>query len=43
VSKKTGVKFRGTVSWKLTLTAGRYSYGSVNHPKLRHRLVVSSH
>jgi ABC-type nitrate/sulfonate/bicarbonate transport system substrate-binding protein len=43
VSKKTGAKFRGTASWKLKLAAGRYSYGSVNNPKLRHRLVVSSH
>jgi NitT/TauT family transport system substrate-binding protein len=40
--KSTGASFRGTVTWKLTLPAGTYSYGSVKHAKLRHRLVVSA-
>ncbi len=42
VSKATGATFRGTVTWKVTLAAGRYSYGSALHPKLRHTFTVSS-
>ncbi len=42
VSKATGVKFRGKVTWKVKLAAGRYSYGSALHPKLRHSFTVSS-
>ncbi|MGZ8715769.1 MAG: hypothetical protein ACXWYO_01530 [Gaiellaceae bacterium] len=42
VAKSTGAKFRGTVTWKVTLAAGRYSYGSALHPKRRHTFTVSS-
>jgi plastocyanin len=42
VTKATGAKFRGKVTWKLKLAAGRYSYGSALHPKLRHSFTVSS-
>jgi plastocyanin len=42
VSKATGAKFRGKVIWKVTLAAGRYSYGSALHPKRRHTFTVSS-
>jgi plastocyanin len=42
VSKSTGAKFRGKVTWKVTLAAGRYSYGSALHPKRRHTFTVSS-
>jgi hypothetical protein len=36
LNKKTGVKFRGTVSWKLRFKAGKkYSVRSDAHPKLR--------
>ena len=42
VSKATGAKFRGKVTWKVTLAAGRYSYGSALHPKRRHTFTVSS-
>ena len=42
VSKATGAKFRGKVTWKVKLAAGRYSYGSALHPKLRHSFTVSS-
>jgi hypothetical protein len=41
VSKATGAKFRGTVTWKVKLAAGRYSYGSALHPKLRRAFTVS--
>jgi plastocyanin len=41
ISKATGAKFRGTVTWKLKLAAGRYSYGSALHPKLRRTITVS--
>lgn len=43
VSRTTGAKFRGTRTWKVTLAPGTYTYGSVQHAKLRHRLVVSAH
>jgi plastocyanin len=42
VSKATGAKFRGKVTWKVKLSAGRYSYGSALHPKLRHTITVSA-
>jgi hypothetical protein len=41
VAKVTTAKFRGTVTWKLKLEAGKYSYGSALHPKLRHSFTVS--
>jgi plastocyanin len=35
VNRKTGVVFRGRVSWKLTLQPGRYTYRSDKHKSLR--------
>ncbi len=34
VSKATGVPFKGTVTWKLTLKAGRYTFRSDRHAAL---------
>ena len=41
VAKTTGVKFTGTVTWKVTLAAGRYSFGSLRSSKLRRAFTVS--
>jgi hypothetical protein len=35
VSKKTGVRPRGSVTWRVTLRAGKYAYFSDAHKKLR--------
>jgi plastocyanin len=35
VAKATGRAFRGTVTWRVTLRVGRYSFGSVRNSKLR--------
>lgn len=42
VAKATGTAFRGTVTWRVTLAAGRYSFGSALHPKLRHSFTVGT-
>jgi plastocyanin len=42
ISKATGTSFRGKVTWKVRLSAGRYSFGSALHAKNRHVLVVIS-
>jgi NitT/TauT family transport system substrate-binding protein len=42
VSHSTGVKFRGKQSWRVTLKPGKYTFGSVQHAKLRRSVVVSS-
>ncbi len=42
VSRATGVKFRGSLSWKLTFQQGRYSFGSLKRPKLRRTITVSA-
>jgi plastocyanin len=39
IARATGAKFRGTVTWTVTLKAGKYSYGSA---KLRRSFTVSS-
>jgi hypothetical protein len=41
VSKATGVVFRGTITWKVVLKSGRYSFRSDRHPKLRGSFVVA--
>jgi hypothetical protein len=41
VSKATGASFHGTVTWKVTLSAGRYTFGSALHAKKRHVFIVS--
>jgi len=40
ISKKTGVRSKGTVSWKLTFRAGVYTYRSDAHLKLRRKFKV---
>jgi len=40
VSKATGVAFRGTVTWKVTLRAGTYRFRSDPHPVLNGRFTV---
>lgn len=40
LSKATGIAFKGTVTWHVSLQAGRYSFGSVRHPALRRGFVV---
>jgi hypothetical protein len=42
VSKATGVAFRGTVIWKVTLKPGRYSFGSAKRPALRRSFIISA-
>jgi hypothetical protein len=42
VSKATGASFRGTVTWRIRLSAGRYTFGSALHGKKRHVFIVSS-
>jgi hypothetical protein len=42
VNKKTGVAFRGRLTWKLTLTGGRYVYRSDKRKTLRGAFSVSS-
>jgi plastocyanin len=41
VNRKTGVAFRGRVSWNLTLRAGRYTYRSDKTKRLRGTLTVT--
>ncbi len=42
VDRKTGVGFRGRVTWDLTLLPGKYSYRSDKHKSLRGFFTVSS-
>jgi hypothetical protein len=41
VDRKTGVAFRGTVKWIVTLKAGTYRVGSDAHKTLAHAVTVS--
>jgi plastocyanin len=41
VNRKTGVAFRGRVTWKLTLQPGRYTYRSDKHKRLRGAFTVT--
>jgi plastocyanin len=41
VSKATGVRFKGTVTWTVTLRTGSYSVGSVKRAGLRRTISVS--
>ncbi len=41
VNKKTGVKFRGTVTWNLKLKAGKHTFRSDAHKKLRRAFMVT--
>jgi plastocyanin len=42
VTKATGASFKGTVTWRVSLKAGRYSFGSAARPKLRRAFTVSN-
>jgi hypothetical protein len=42
VNRATGVAFRGTVSWTVTLRAGRYVFKSDRHAKVRGSFVVAA-
>jgi hypothetical protein len=42
VARATGAAFRGTVTWTVKLKPGRYSFGSVRHPKLRRVFTVAA-
>jgi plastocyanin len=41
VNRKTGVKFKGTVKWTVTLKAGTYTFRSDAHAKLRGKTRVT--
>jgi plastocyanin len=41
VDRKTGVPFRGTVKWTVTLTTGNYRVGSDAHKSLAHTVKVA--
>jgi plastocyanin len=41
VNKKTGITFKGTVTWTVTLQSGTYTYRSDAHPKTKRTLTVS--
>lgn len=41
VNKKTGIAFKGSVKWTVTLAAGTYRFRSDAHPKLHGTLNVS--
>jgi hypothetical protein len=42
VNRKTGVAFRGRVTWNVALQVGRYTYRSDKHRRLRGSLTVTS-
>jgi hypothetical protein len=42
VTRSTSAKFKGSVTWTVTLKAGKYTFGSVRNPKLRRTFTVSS-
>ena len=40
-ARATGAKFLGSVTWTVTLRAGKYSYGSARNAKRRRSLTIS--
>jgi hypothetical protein len=40
VAKATGIAFKGNVTWRVTLKAGRYTFGSVRRAALRRAVAV---
>jgi plastocyanin len=40
VNKRTGIAFKGTVTWTVTLQSGIYTYRSDAHPKTKRTLTV---
>jgi hypothetical protein len=41
LTRATSAKFRGSVTWTVTLKAGKYSYGSARNAKLRRSFTIS--
>jgi hypothetical protein len=41
VTRSTGVTFKGSADWAVTLKAGKYSFGSLRTPTLRRSLTIS--
>jgi hypothetical protein len=41
VTRSTGVKFKGSLTWALTLNAGKYTFGSLRNPRLRRSFTIS--
>jgi hypothetical protein len=42
VTRSTAAKFKGSVTWALTLKAGKYTFGSLRNAKLRRSVSVSA-
>ena len=42
ITRSTSAKFKGSVTWAVTLKAGKYTFGSLRNPKLRRTFTVSS-
>jgi hypothetical protein len=40
VAKATGIRFKGTVTWRVSLEPGRYTFGSVRRAALRRAFTV---
>jgi plastocyanin len=42
LTRATSAKFTGSVTWTVTLKAGKYTFGSLRNPKLRRPFTISS-
>jgi hypothetical protein len=42
LTRATGVKFKGSVTWAVRLKAGKYSFGSLRNAKRRRSITISS-
>jgi plastocyanin len=42
VAKATAATFKGTVTWRVKLQAGKYTFGSALRPKLRRSFIVTN-
>ena len=42
LTRSTSAKFKGSVTWAVTLKPGKYAFGSLRNPKLRRTFTVSS-
>jgi plastocyanin len=42
LTRSTSAKFTGSVTWTVTLKAGKYTFGSLRNPKLRRSFTISS-
>jgi plastocyanin len=42
LTRATSAKFTGSVTWTVTLKAGKYTFGSLRNPKLRRSFTISS-